>query len=204
MEWNRFIERTLWALWWLLVGGAGLWVVAGSIGYFSKLDWLPNESAGWAQALGSVAALFVAIFIARGDRSFTKSTIRAREKVVIRAVEECCVEALGAIGTLNHGMRNYYLPVNTDSPFELRNSLARLEDRLRDLRAVDLMSMPATDVIDCVITARAIALLCVEEAQKGWDPRSATQVREYSPLEGYLEQMQAQIIKLRRCATSVG
>ena len=63
MHWNKFWESTCWAIWGLIVGGAVLWVVVGSIGYFSKSGWLPSDSSGWAQAIGSVAAIVAAFLI---------------------------------------------------------------------------------------------------------------------------------------------
>jgi hypothetical protein len=63
MQWKKLTEPTIWAIWWLVVGGAGLWVIVGSIGYFSRNGWLPNEAAGWAQAIGAGVAIIVASFI---------------------------------------------------------------------------------------------------------------------------------------------
>ncbi|MNF93818.1 hypothetical protein D3C84_765090 [compost metagenome] len=203
MQWNKLVERTVWALWMLLFGGAGFWVIVGSIGYFSKAGWLPKDAAGWVQAVGSVAAIIVAALIASQDRRFTRSNIRARERVVIRAVEERCLDAFDAISTLNYRLRNYYRPVTPGSPADVRRSLERIEDVLRDLNAIDLMSMPTTAVVDCVLAARAIVKFCQQVALEGWDPTLAVQVREYSPLERLLEQMQTHLADLRRCATSV-
>ncbi|MNF48757.1 hypothetical protein D3C76_703200 [compost metagenome] len=203
MQWNRFVERTLWALWLLVFGGAGLWVVVGSIGYFNKTGWLPNEASAWVQAIGSILAILVAALIASGDRRFTKNNIRAREKVVIRAVEERCLNAFDAIGALNYRLRNHYRPITPDSPADVRRSLERVDEILRDLNAIDLMSMPTTEVVECVLNARAIVQMCQRIALEGWDPRPAVQAREYSPLKVMLEQMQAQMTNLERCATSV-
>ncbi|MCP1506884.1 hypothetical protein J2Y83_002857 [Pseudomonas marginalis] len=203
MQLNGIVERTLWAVWLLVVGGSALWVVVGSIGYFSKTGWLPNEAAGWAQVVGSVAAIFGATYIASADRRFTKNNIRAREKVVIRAVEERCLEAAGTIRSLNHELRNYYRPVTLKSPTEIKKALRRVEGALRDLSAIDLMSMPTTAVIDCVIAARAIVQCCRDEALKGWDPAPAIKLPEYSPLEGYLKQIQIQITNLKGCGDSI-
>lgn len=63
MRWKKFIDPTLWAIWGLVVGGAGLWAIVGSIGYFNKNGWLPSEAAGWAQAVGAGLAIIAASFI---------------------------------------------------------------------------------------------------------------------------------------------
>jgi len=63
VRFNKLIEPTIWAMWGLIVGGACLWVTVGSIGYFSRERWLPNDTAGWVQAIGSIAAIFTAVAI---------------------------------------------------------------------------------------------------------------------------------------------
>jgi len=68
MQWKKLIEPTVWAIWWLIVGGAGLWVIVGSIGFFVKEGWLPNDTSGWVQAIGSIGAILVAIWISGGER----------------------------------------------------------------------------------------------------------------------------------------
>ena len=35
---ERMVEWSLWALWWLLIGNAGLWGVVGAIGYWNRLE----------------------------------------------------------------------------------------------------------------------------------------------------------------------
>lgn len=203
MQWNKLFERTVWALWLLIFGGAGLWVVVGSIGYFSKTGWLPKDSAAWVQAVGSVVAIIVAAWIASVDRRFTKNNIRAKEEVVIRAVEERCTKAFDAINALNFRLRNHFRPVTPDSPEDVRRSLHRVDEALRALNAIDLMSMPSTAVVDCILAARMIVHACQRTALDGWDPTPAVQAREYNPLRVMLDEMQTQIANLRRCATSV-
>ena len=65
MDWPSFrqkmVERSLWALWWFFLGGAGVWLLVGSVAYWVKRGWLPPDASGWAQAIGSLAAVAVAI-----------------------------------------------------------------------------------------------------------------------------------------------
>lgn len=63
MKLEKFLESSLWALWWLVVGGAAFWVIVGSIGFFSRNGWLPNEASGWAQAVGAGIAIITAAYI---------------------------------------------------------------------------------------------------------------------------------------------
>ncbi|QKE62767.1 hypothetical protein HNE05_05135 [Aquipseudomonas campi] len=59
----RMVEATLWALWWLMIGSAAVWLLVGSVAYWVKHGWLPADSAGWAQAIGAMAAIAVAIVV---------------------------------------------------------------------------------------------------------------------------------------------
>ncbi|MDC7825302.1 hypothetical protein PQS90_09080 [Pseudomonas sp. BLCC-B13] len=52
---------TVWAIWWLFWGGAAVWLLVGSVAYWVQKGWMPADSAGWAQALGSFVAIIVAL-----------------------------------------------------------------------------------------------------------------------------------------------
>lgn len=60
---QRMVEWSLWALWWLIIGSAVIWVVVGSAGYWVRLGWVPDATASWAQALGSMLAVVVALAV---------------------------------------------------------------------------------------------------------------------------------------------
>ncbi|WP_445672656.1 hypothetical protein [Pseudomonas inefficax] len=68
MRFNKLIEPTVWAMWAIVVGGAFLWVVVGSIGYFVKESWLPNDTSGWVQAIGAIVAIGIAIWVPYNQR----------------------------------------------------------------------------------------------------------------------------------------
>jgi hypothetical protein len=52
---------SIWVLWAVLVMGAVLWLLVGSVAYWVRDGWLPADSAGWAQAIGAFVAIVVAI-----------------------------------------------------------------------------------------------------------------------------------------------
>lgn len=54
---ENMVEHTLWAVWALLFGGAALWLLVGSVAYWVKHGWLPADTSGWVQALGSILAI---------------------------------------------------------------------------------------------------------------------------------------------------
>lgn len=48
-------------LWTLIALGSTLWLLVGSVAYWVRNEWLPADSAGWAQAIGAFVAIVVAI-----------------------------------------------------------------------------------------------------------------------------------------------
>ncbi|QMV65156.1 hypothetical protein VUJ49_08910 [Pseudomonas berkeleyensis] len=65
---KKMVERSLWALWVLLVGGAFLWMLVGSVAYWSLHGWLPDKAADWVQAIGSVVAILAVIGVSYWER----------------------------------------------------------------------------------------------------------------------------------------
>lgn len=49
------------SLWAILTLSAVSWVLVGSVAWWVKNDWLPKDSSGWAQAIGSLLAVLVAV-----------------------------------------------------------------------------------------------------------------------------------------------
>lgn len=60
---NSLAEWATMLLFWLIAFGAVLWLLVGSVAYWVKRGWLPADTAGWAQALGGVLAVAVAIAV---------------------------------------------------------------------------------------------------------------------------------------------
>ncbi len=50
-------------LWMILFLSSFSWVLVGSVGYWVEHKWLPADSAGWAQAVGVILGIFVAILV---------------------------------------------------------------------------------------------------------------------------------------------
>ncbi|HDS1682128.1 TPA: hypothetical protein QEM39_003704 [Pseudomonas putida] len=57
------VKYCLTLLWLLGALSAVVWVVVGSVGYWAKRGWLPSDTAGWAQAIGAIVAIMVAIAV---------------------------------------------------------------------------------------------------------------------------------------------
>jgi hypothetical protein len=63
LDLKRMVERSLWAMWYLMFGAAAFWLLAGSVGYWVKYGWLPKDTSGWVQAVGSMLAIVVAVIV---------------------------------------------------------------------------------------------------------------------------------------------
>lgn len=49
------------SLWAILTLSAVSWILVGSVAWWVKNDWLPKDTSGWAQAIGSLLAVLVAV-----------------------------------------------------------------------------------------------------------------------------------------------
>ncbi|MGK8440720.1 hypothetical protein ACRS3X_25870 [Ectopseudomonas hydrolytica] len=86
---QKMKEWSLWALWWLLVGGAALWLFVGAVAYWVKLGFMPGEAAGWAQVFGIFLGLIgAAVFPAwHMDRAEQRRKREAQESLAAIANE---------------------------------------------------------------------------------------------------------------------
>ncbi|MBV7489818.1 hypothetical protein [Pseudomonas sp. PDM30] len=75
---EKMVERTLWVLWFLLMGGAVLWLLVGSVAYWVKHGWLPPDAAGWVQAIGAVLAIAIAVAVPMYQK-FHERSVRAED-----------------------------------------------------------------------------------------------------------------------------
>lgn len=90
---QRMIESTLWGIWWLLFVSASVWALVGSGGYWVRTGWIPAEAAVWAQALGSLLAVAVAVAIPA-----FQVRRQARDRAMERVQQRCAdIEAVRAL-----------------------------------------------------------------------------------------------------------
>jgi hypothetical protein len=76
----QMIERSLWALWWLLLLGASFWLMVGSVSYWIRHGYLPADASGWVQAMGAIVAIGVAVVIPLYQRAHEQA-VRTQERV---------------------------------------------------------------------------------------------------------------------------
>ncbi|MDH0097494.1 hypothetical protein N7333_13010 [Pseudomonas sp. GD04158] len=136
---QKMEEWSLWAMWWLLVGGATLWLLVGSVGYWVKHGWLPEDASGWVQAIGSIVAIAVAVIVPihlrvreRADRVSEKhEQDLARSEQLIAL----CSEGISVIGSFDAEA--------AFADYDINNALRRavlsdLLDRLNEAQKTEL------------------------------------------------------------------
>ncbi|MFJ7884568.1 hypothetical protein ACIQYF_13910 [Pseudomonas sp. NPDC096917] len=146
MHLKRFLEPTLWAVWGLLVGGAALWVAVGSIGFFSKSGWLPSDSSGWIQAMGSVVAIFVAIYIASSESRRLKKERTEHERVLISGLISMTHNAALAVERLH---------ANISPNSRSAEDVAYVESSLASFMSIDLLKLPSEKTLIEVLKVRS-------------------------------------------------
>lgn len=136
---QKMMEWTLWAIWWLVIGSAVIWVIVGSAGYWVRVGWVPDAAASWAQALGSILAVVVALavpihlwFRERADKYDEKvEQDQARSEQLIAL----CTEGSRVIGSFDAEAAFADYDINN----ALRRAVLRdLLDRLNEAQKTEL------------------------------------------------------------------
>ena len=151
MQSNKFLEMTLWAIWWLVVGSAGVWVLVGSIGYFNKFGWIPENVAYWIQAVGSVLAILVAIYIARSADFKSEEEAQKKLRIMKLAITNIAGLAEASILALKNKLPGQDDWVE-DFPSDL---LMAAEAHLNTLSSLDLTIFPSEEMLAPFIRLKA-------------------------------------------------
>lgn len=151
---ERMVEWSLWALWWLLIGNAGLWGVVGAIGYWNRLGWMPAEVAVWVQAFGSVGALGVAIWISSRQRQEQINDLHRRERVVVRVVVEIASKAVSAMDQLDTACRAPHLPFRNSKGSQAEDAVDLIDMCLLTINGIEMMSMPREQMIPPLLSIK--------------------------------------------------
>jgi len=160
------IQHTLLALWIFLIGGAGVWLLVGSVGYWIKLNWWPADAAVWVQAVGTVVAIFVSIGLASHQyRQGRRDNLRSEYSNALTALSHAGF-AYGAVAEACKHLQQGYK--DSESP---RRVLAHLEDARDNLRVLPLCSdygcaIAIADVKRCLVDA--IGMVELEVDQPGY------------------------------------
>lgn len=102
---SKLVERTLWAMWWLLLVVSSFWLMIGSVSYWVRNGYLPADASGWVQAVGAVVAIGVALVIPLYQRAHEQESRRdaARELEFSRSEQllSLCEEAYTVVTTFD-------------------------------------------------------------------------------------------------------
>ncbi|MFO3720568.1 hypothetical protein [Pseudomonas sp. HLMP] len=79
---SKLIGYTIFSLWALLFLSAASWVLVGSVSYWVKHGWLPPDSSGWAQAIGGLLAVIVAITVPAFQNFSQSRQLKEKEELV--------------------------------------------------------------------------------------------------------------------------
>jgi len=129
------IEWSIWALWWLIVGSAIVWVIVGSAGYWVRLGWVPEAAAAWAQALGTLLAIVVAISVPAFqahqrllEKNYEQKEAKQAGSAAVRALLNYHIDLYGRLSKAQ--VRPVAIMSAKDGvlPHELRQSAAMLRE----------------------------------------------------------------------------
>lgn len=131
---QKMIEWSLWALWGLLLGGAVLWLLVGSVAYWVRWGWLPADTSGWVQALGTLGAIAVAVAVPIYQRAQDR---KERERARLEQLSALCSEALEVVSDLDSEA--------AFADYDMNNSLRRtvLSDLLQRINEAQLGELNA-------------------------------------------------------------
>lgn len=79
---SKLVGYAIFSLWALLFLSAASWVLVGSVSYWVKNGWLPPDSSGWAQAIGGLLAVIVAIAVPAFQNFSNSRQLREKEDIV--------------------------------------------------------------------------------------------------------------------------
>lgn len=178
----------IWVVWCFLAIGALGWTVMVVIEAVGPID-----APDWVQAIGSVAAIVAAIFIANADRRSARSDSRRRELVILCAVHNAAQDAVSAMWFLDEGLRKYYRPITEDSPADIRERIEFIDSAIRSLKGIDLMQMPFPEVVEALIQLKALLEYCRTSAVKGRNPENDIKAANFSPFEFHLKLASEQV-----------
>ncbi|HHQ4334702.1 hypothetical protein [Pseudomonas aeruginosa] len=157
---ERMTHFTLWAMWWLIIGSAGMWVLVGSVAFWVKEGWLPPDSAGWAQAIGAFFAVVVALALPyyqnrRQNNDRREDELRKR------------LEAINAVYALMDHVRELFIRLSKARSYNV-GYLEAVRDGVKDslghelvqaaamIREIPIVSM-SNEMVHFVVHLREVA-----------------------------------------------
>lgn len=140
---------TLWWGWTLLVGAATLFVLIGIFAHFHVLD---QESSGWVQAIGSIAAVFTAVLIANRQGEQQIQAHRTKEQVIMNLVVGVATRAAAA----SHALFLGFVDLQKQQKETSEEILITIESQVLALRGINPVDLPKPEMVEPFLRLRAI------------------------------------------------
>ncbi|MCO7557488.1 hypothetical protein [Metapseudomonas otitidis] len=129
---RKLIERSIWAVWFFALCVPLIWLVIGAAAYWVREKFAPAEASGWAQALGGLLAVIVAIAVPAWQ-AYQARLMREQEERESKADDVNAVYSL-----VSHFQALLWRIINvvvSDNGARLLCSDGTLEKELRDAAA---------------------------------------------------------------------
>ncbi|WPE29277.1 hypothetical protein PshuTeo1_50430 [Pseudomonas hunanensis] len=140
---------TLWWGWSMLLGATTLFVLIGLFAHFHVLD---QESSGWVQAIGSIAAIFTAVVIANRQGEQQIQAQRTKDQVMMSLVTGVATRAAAASHALFVGFDGLEKQ-NKETNEEI---LTAIESQVLALRGINPADLPKPEMVEPFLKLRAI------------------------------------------------
>ncbi|MEX5665202.1 hypothetical protein ABFV57_10080 [Pseudomonas neuropathica] len=159
--WGRNSKYAVALMWALLFLSSISWVLVGSVSYWVKNGWLPADSAGWAQAIGGMLAVLVAIVVPAYQSREQQKQLQDKDLKIradgVQATRALMEHLLGVQKRLRKGLWDYQIRRSSNRPVD--DALASAHDAkqaasmLRELSVVAL----SVEMVHFVVGMREVA-----------------------------------------------
>lgn len=133
----------------MLVGTTTLFVLIGVFAHFHVLD---QESSGWVQAIGSIAAIFAAIAIANRQGEQQIRAHKTKDQVMMSLVIGVATRAAAASHALFIGFDDLQKQ-NKETNEEV---LTAIESQVLALRGINATDLPKPEMVEPFLKLRGI------------------------------------------------
>ncbi|WLI13441.1 MULTISPECIES: hypothetical protein [Pseudomonas] len=136
-------------MWLLILGIPTLWLMVGVFVHFGVLD---KDSPGWVQAIGSIAAIFVAVLITHRQGEQQTMERRNKDRVVSNLIVGVATRAAAVASLLFHSFNDLQLQVQETN----EEILTTVESQVLALRGINPMDLPRPEMVEPFLRIRAI------------------------------------------------
>ncbi|WP_282363259.1 hypothetical protein [Pseudomonas sp. PS01297] len=146
---NKIGIYTIWALWLLIISNFMLWSMVGVFAHFGVLD---KDSPGWVQAVGSIAAIFVAVLISQWQGEQQALERRKKDRVVSNLIVGVATRAAAVSSLLFQSFNDLQQQVKETN----EEILSTVEAQVLTLRGINPMDLPSPEMVEPFLRIRAI------------------------------------------------